>query len=238
MTVLAECEALSQVNSRAEYVACLERAAGKIGCATFGGFYFLEKAAGGQASDWHSFNNVPSGYGRYYDPEASRLDPAIRHVRLSSLPLIWTQQTYVDAGVGQLWEEQAAWGLRSGLCLGLHLPAGKHFALGFETTEVWSAGDARAHQVLADFSLISVFAQAAAARIFAVPDSRGSGSKLSMREVEVLRWTAAGKTNWEISIILSISASTVAKHIESATRKLGCVNKPHAVAEAMRAGLL
>jgi LuxR family quorum sensing-dependent transcriptional regulator len=50
----------------------------------------------------------------------------------------------------------------------------------------------------------------------------------------VLAWTAAGKTSWEISVILGVSEAAIAKRIKVASRKLGSVNKTQAVVEAIR----
>ncbi|MFP5077287.1 LuxR C-terminal-related transcriptional regulator [Rhizobium sp. YIM 134829] len=58
--------------------------------------------------------------------------------------------------------------------------------------------------------------------------------KLSAREVECLRWAAAGKSSDEIAIILDISAYTVSSYFKSAARKLDAVNRMQAIARAMR----
>jgi LuxR family quorum sensing-dependent transcriptional regulator len=57
---------------------------------------------------------------------------------------------------------------------------------------------------------------------------------LSPAEREALTWTAAGKTTWEISVILGVSEAAIAKRIKLATRKLGSANKTQAVVEAIR----
>jgi LuxR family quorum sensing-dependent transcriptional regulator len=57
---------------------------------------------------------------------------------------------------------------------------------------------------------------------------------LSPAEREALSWTAAGKTTWEISVILGVSEAAIAKRIKLATRKLGSANKTQAVVEAIR----
>lgn len=62
--------------------------------------------------------------------------------------------------------------------------------------------------------------------------------KLTNREREVLRWTAAGKTAGEIGTILSLSARTVEFHLQSAAERVGTVNRTHTVAEALRRGLM
>jgi LuxR family transcriptional regulator, quorum-sensing system regulator BjaR1 len=60
------------------------------------------------------------------------------------------------------------------------------------------------------------------------------GYRLTVREREVITWTAMGKSAWEIGHILGIAADTVNKHVSGASRKLGTVNKTQTVAEAIR----
>ena len=64
--------------------------------------------------------------------------------------------------------------------------------------------------------------------------SRNKKHSLTIREVEVLTWAALGKSAWEIGEILSIAKRTVDEHAQTATRKLGAVNRTHAVALAIR----
>src|ERR1700737_2334161 len=61
--------------------------------------------------------------------------------------------------------------------------------------------------------------------------------RLSARELECLRWVAAGKTDWEISVILSISAATVRFHLDRARAKLGARTRAQAVARLVLHGL-
>ena len=61
---------------------------------------------------------------------------------------------------------------------------------------------------------------------------------LTPRELEALRWTMEGKTAWEVGTIMSISERTAVLHLQNAMRKLGSVNKHHAVLKALRLGLL
>ncbi|OWV82836.1 DNA-binding protein [Rhizobium sp. R72] len=61
---------------------------------------------------------------------------------------------------------------------------------------------------------------------------------LSNREVECLRWSAAGKSSEEIAIILDLSAHTVVGYLKSAMRKLDSVNRMQAIARAFRYRLL
>ena len=61
---------------------------------------------------------------------------------------------------------------------------------------------------------------------------------LTLREAEVMTWTAHGKTRSEISIILSISKETVKNYIENACHKLDAVNKTQAAAMAVALGII
>ena len=65
-----------------------------------------------------------------------------------------------------------------------------------------------------------------------------SRERLSSREVECLRWAAAGKSSDEIAIILGISVYTVSSYFKSATRKLQAVNRMQAIAVALRLRLI
>jgi DNA-binding CsgD family transcriptional regulator len=61
---------------------------------------------------------------------------------------------------------------------------------------------------------------------------------LTERETEVLKWTSIGKTGWEIGAILGISRRTVEFHLRSIADKFDVVNRTHAVAQALRVGLI
>ena len=61
---------------------------------------------------------------------------------------------------------------------------------------------------------------------------------LSAREIEVLKWMAAGKTNWEIARIIGVTERTVEFHVSQALRRLNAVTRTQAVAEAFRAKVI
>ena len=63
-------------------------------------------------------------------------------------------------------------------------------------------------------------------------------SLLTPRELEILRLVATGQTNKEIAAELFISSDTVKGHLETIYRKLGVSDRAHAVAVAIRNGLV
>ena len=66
----------------------------------------------------------------------------------------------------------------------------------------------------------------------------GSIPALTKRQKEVLFWITEGKTAWDISQLLVVSERTVNFHLDNIFKKLGAVNRPHAVARAMSYGML
>ena len=62
--------------------------------------------------------------------------------------------------------------------------------------------------------------------------------KLTKREVEILRWTALGKSSEEIAQVLHLSVNTINYHIKKSIAKLEAPNKTAAAVKAAVLGLL
>jgi len=190
-------------------------------------------------SEFITVDNAPDAYKAYYrNRENGKRDPVTQHCKRKSVPIIWTQETYVSQGLGEKWEEQAQFGYRNGIALALHLPDGRHFMLGVERDQAMSRNAAELTRVVADLQLFAVHAQEAAWRILTTPSPDPGIPALTPRELESLRWTMDGKTAWEVGSMLGISERTAALHINNATHKLGCANKHQAVLKALRLGMI
>lgn len=63
-------------------------------------------------------------------------------------------------------------------------------------------------------------------------------ASLSAREVEVLQWVAAGKSQQDVADILSISNRTIEVHLRSCRTKLAALTTSQAVGRAIRLGLI
>jgi len=82
-------------------------------------------------------------------------------------------------------------------------------------------------------NLMAVYTSSAIERRQQIRPPRG---KLSSREREVLLWTSAGKSCWDVSIILGISEKTVRFHTAQIRTKLNASNTTHAVTRALQQG--
>ena len=76
-------------------------------------------------------------------------------------------------------------------------------------------------------------------KAFLSDEQRAKDKKLlTPHELEILRMVAAGATNREVAHHLFVSVDTVKSHLESIYRTLEVSDRAHAVAVAMRKGLL
>lgn len=62
--------------------------------------------------------------------------------------------------------------------------------------------------------------------------------KVTKREVEVLKWLEQGKSTWDVSVILNRSERVIKYHVTNLMEKLSAQNRTHAVAIAIRKGLI
>lgn len=192
-------------------------------------------------SEFETVDNSPAGFHDVFQDQSYwRRDPVMQHCKRQSVPLIWNQSTYVSSGSADLWEEQAKFGYHAGIALALHLPEGRHFALGVERDQALPNEASVLTRMVADLQLFAVHAQEAAWRVIMPQgqDVSSAKARLTPRELECLRWTMDGKTAWEVGAILSITERTAVLHISNAMRKLDCSTKHQAVLKALRLGLI
>jgi len=154
-----------------------------------------------------------------------------------SVPVVYDQRTYVAGGAGELWEAQAPYGFKTGVAVKLHLPGDKMFLLGVDRDEALPESGAELMQLVAGLQLLASHAMVAADRLLSLKNV-SEFPKLTKRELDVLGWTAQGKTAWEVSVILGMSEKTVNFHLGNAMRKLEVTSKHQAVLKCVAAGML
>jgi DNA-binding CsgD family transcriptional regulator len=166
-------------------------------------------------------------------------DPVMRRMRTTSLPFAYDQALYAQEGAGDLWEEQAPFGYKSGIAMAMHLPDGKHFLLGFDRSAPLPSAQPHVNRLVADVCMLAVHAQEAAIRVLLQEPSPGQPvQRLTPREIEILNWTREGKSAWAISVILGMSEATVQTHLRNVRKKMGVASKHQAVLRAISLGLL
>jgi LuxR family quorum sensing-dependent transcriptional regulator len=162
-------------------------------------------------------------------------DPVIRKVRQETLPFLWSEAHYIsdDKGAIRVMQDAKEFGLAEGLAVPIYRHDGFQAVVTFGTSH---ANDTdQKHK--AALHLLGMYAHNSIVSI-REPRKKPLRRRLAPREVECLKWTAAGKSTWDISEILGLSERTVRQYIDSASAKLGAVNRPQAVAEALRNSLI
>jgi len=171
----------------------------------------------------------------YFSHKYLDIDPMLKRVVKETAPLTWAYDTYESQPA--FWEEASAHGVRYGWASSTH--GAKH------STGILSL--ARSNDPVSarelDESEVKLFwlghlAHGAISNLEMAKRQAQPNQELSIREREVLRWTAAGKTSGEIAAILGISERTITFHVTRALQKLNSVNKTQAVITAMMLNML
>jgi DNA-binding CsgD family transcriptional regulator len=183
---------------------------------------------------------VPSGYlEEFNNLEGGAADPVSQHCKRSSLPIVWNAETYVASGASAMWERQAAFGLREGISIAMHLAHGKHFFIGMDCDRQLGRNPRLLSSVMSDFLTFTSYAQAGAYEIINSDAGKvDANSPLSSREVDALKYTMDGYTPSQIADSIGASSRTVELRLLKATQKLRCTTKYQAVLKAIRLGYI
>ena len=192
-----------------------------------------------RSSEPHNIVNVsypPAWLNLYVSRQFDRIDPIIKEHRLNQDLQYWPDTYQKHDGHKGFVLLAEDYGLKTGYSYGLK-DAGSNrlslFSFGGRSirNSIRTAGIVQRlvphlHQTLL--------------RIAAKMKETGPASRasLSPREKEVLKWVKAGKTTWDISVILSISERTVKFHIQNILQKVHAVTRSQAVAIGIEQGLM
>lgn len=181
------------------------------------------------ASSWD-----PEWEERYLQQHYILDDPVVaRAVRGSAGPFRWSE-TRQDPGVTKrgerILDEARTFDMNDGIFIPVYGARGCEGTLVFGGTDVdLGPSDMKALHLAGLYSYNHSF------KLALEPlDAQPSTTELTGREIECLRWTAAGKTSSAIADTLGLSRHTVDWYLKEATLKLGARNRTHAVAEAFR----
>lgn len=181
-------------------------------------------------------NNYSDEWNRHYkDSGYIAIDPTVKHGMKSNLPIIWSDHTFKDASA--LWDDARDCGLNSGWAQAFRSPNG-HIGL---VTFARSTADLSTQELEVKQPHLTWLAQTMHElfyRQLRKDNVLETEQQLTHRELEVLRWTAAGKTSAEVAIILNISERTIEFHVRNILLKLGCTNKLAAAVKAVLSGIL
>ena len=202
----------------------------------------LSDPAKRQPSDIIFLSNVrPAWIDHYVEQELGEDDPLIKGCMTSRLPIRWNENFQANSRSPRetrIFTDAIDFGIRHGMTVPVHGPGGELgiMSLYSDLSEKSFASIADEYQY--DVHVLSIHFHDAVQRALSTIETVPKPIPLTEREVEILQWTAVGKTAWEIGSILRISERTVNFHLQNAMNKFGVHNKTHAAAKAMSAGLI
>lgn len=181
-------------------------------------------------------NNYTSDWqARYVQENYLAVDPTVSHGLKSVLPLVWSETMIKNAM--PFWDDARDHGLRVGWAQSSFDAKG---VVGMLTLA--RSGQDLSVSELSDNSMKMSWLVHAAhngmTRLLAAKNASAAVINLTSREVEVLRWTADGKTSSEVGEIMNISERTVNFHVNNSLEKLGAANKTAGVLMAAMLRLL
>jgi LuxR family transcriptional regulator, quorum-sensing system regulator BjaR1 len=163
-----------------------------------------------------------------------RFDPVAQRCRRSRQPFEWTATQYhndPDPRAVEVMRRAADFGLERGFVVPINTPDGFEACVSMTGSHLDLT--ARSKPLI---HLVALYGYERVRQLAGI--ATATKPRLTPREREVLQWAAQGKSGWEIGEILAIGRRTVEEHIATATRKLGAVNRPHAIALALRDKLI
>lgn len=186
----------------------------------------------------HALVNYPQAWKQHYQDNALHMrDPTLLHSARSQAPVHWARLKD-DPMFRPMFSQAHDFGIPGlGVTVPVRGPYGDKGMLSVTRQMQPQAWEKHVLHILPDL-------QQAAAQIHDLVMQQGvvmramRAPSLSLREKEILQWTAAGKTHGDIADILSISARTVEVHMRSARFKLGALTSAQAVARAIGMGLI
>lgn len=157
----------------------------------------------------------------------------LRHVRHSTAPCWWADDAGAEAFAGLVWTnrlELTAEGGR-GIAFPVYSDCGQAGVFVFVGAQLAPSATSLHDLHGRCFALFNSVAGLARGRTAAMPS-------MSRREIECLKLTSRGYTSEEIAKELKLSVHTANQYLTQTTQKLNAVNRMHAVAKALRLGLI
>jgi LuxR family transcriptional regulator, quorum-sensing system regulator SolR len=228
---------IGQANTKEGLLAALSRTAGEMGFDHAALDYVPARVTG--VSPQHV-----SSYSSKWVDECMRLpigviarDPVLHHLESNANPIVWGQSDYHDAKLDNVYELFRGYGLGSGLAVTVRGAHGDHAYVGFSSGAARVAQSASLTSELGRLMMTAVTAYTTMTRF--VPTKANSNPvQLTPRELEILKWSRAGKTALDCSDILGISQATVHFHVKNALFKLDVSSKQQAILKALELRLI
>jgi LuxR family transcriptional regulator len=164
-------------------------------------------------------STYPQAWMAHYQAENYfAIDPVLRKENFLRGHLPWNDKLFHDTP--ELWDGARDHGLRKGVTQCLTLPNHAQGFLSVSGTSHSRDPEDELEMRLRTLTELSLLTLRLEDEMVMPPEM-----KFSRRELEILKWTAEGKTSAEVAMILSISENTVNFHQKNMQRKFNCAKQ-------------
>lgn len=170
---------------------------------------------------------------RYLSKGYFKVDPLIRYMQNTTLPAIWNDQMFHDGKSKEFWEEARAFGLDGGVSFSVHEMLGVRGVFSIARDKPLDLRGMDLAALVGRGQMFASLLHHAVVRLELPKLLPEQSTVLTAREQECLKWSAEGKTAWEIGQILNITERTAVFHINNVIQKLGAANKTQAIVRAV-----
>ena len=179
---------------------------------------------------------------RYFDEGYDDIDPVLQKPRTPCRMLLWDgrdARTAKSAKERRLFDDALSFKIRTGLTVRIPASQGQFaaFTLAADDRSLGLDRFIETSQDLLQMVGLTYHAHVSA-KIGRTSVGDGMASPLTQRERQCLAWISDGKTMEDIAEILDVTPRGVKFHLDNARRNLAALSLPHAVALAVRQGLL
>jgi LuxR family quorum-sensing transcriptional regulator LasR len=185
-------------------------------------------------------SNYSSVWRDKYDAEKfHHVDPIVSHCLSKSTPLIWSPGIFAARRQKEMYEEASAYGVKSGVTLPIHGASGELGIICFVSdAKPDKHFHIKAHRNLPELCYFRDFILESSLKFIKSPRETKKLTPVTHRELECLKWSATGKSSWEIGQILHCTEANVNYHFGNIRRKFNTTSRQHAVARAISLGLI
>jgi LuxR family transcriptional regulator, quorum-sensing system regulator BjaR1 len=173
---------------------------------------------------------------RYVEKNYIRNDPARLHLTRSLKPYSWREMTSCDAYTKDqknIVYEASEFCMKSGLIF--PMPG---LRSGPAMVTIAGENDDFSDEDVMQLHMAAIYTHAVVRKLSRLRPEQPNIPAFSARERECLQWFAAGKSEWEIGEILSISEKTANTYLERAKKKFGVATRKQAIVAALQNGVI
>ncbi len=230
-------EEMKNANNEAQIINILTKLCIKISCSRFQ-YVPTPESPNALSEQLLRIGNYDEEFKTIYQNGISALIDPVHHLVIKDANPVFWRKVYLAARGSkerELISKFRNQGIKDGLSIPIHGPLGCIAVLNFAASEILQIDEC----LVEDIIIIAIIGFQKLKKCLALSlEAKKPLPVLTIREIECLQWVLEGKTNWEIGVLIGVSARTVQFHLGNCQIKLNAGNRIQAAVQALIHGLI